>query len=95
MNAKFHSSQKKTDPFTAMNASKITNHKVAAALDLADVLVLVDEMAALDLADAQEKCLLQPAGIVETNAKSHSNQKKTDLSIATSVFKIINKIKKF
>lgn len=42
----------------------------------------------------QEKCLRQPAVIVETNVRFHSSQETIDLFIAENVFKITDKISK-
>jgi len=100
MNAKYHSSQKKTDLFIAQNVSKNINHKnVVAAPDLTEDRVMVEVIEVPGLVEIQEtgdqeKCLLQPVGIVEMNVKYHSSQKKTGLFIAQNVSKIINKISK-
>ena len=99
-NAKYHSSQKKTGLFIAQNVSKIINHKnVVVTPDLVEDRGMVEVIEALDLVEVQEtgdqeKCLLQPVGIVEMNVKYHSSQKKTGLFIAQNVSKIINKISK-
>ncbi len=93
MNVKYHSSQKTTDLFIAENASKIINlPKVEVALDLAGDQVLVEMTEVPGLAEMidQEKCLTQNVATVETIVKYHSNQKKTDLSIAENASKNTN-----
>jgi len=75
-------------------------HKnVVAAPDLTEDRVMVEVIEVPGLVEIQEtgdqeKCLLQPVGIVEMNVKYHSSQKKTGLFIAQNVSKIINKISK-
>jgi len=98
-NVRYHSSQKVTDLFIATNVSKITNHKnVVVALDLVEDRAMVEMTEVLDLVEVQEtteqeRCLPRPVVTVEKNAKYHSNQKAADLSIATNVSKITNKIR--
>jgi len=106
MNVKYHSSQKRTDLFIAMNVSKITNHNnVVAALDLAEDRVMVEDLGMVEMTEIpglvevqeetdQEKCLPQPVVTVGMNVKYHSSQKRTDLFIAMNVSKITNKISK-
>jgi len=100
MNVKYHSSQKTTDLFIAMNVSKITNHNnVVAALDLGEDLGMIEMTEVPGLvedqeATDQEKCLPQPVVTVEMNVKYHSSQKRIDLFIAMNVSKITNKISK-
>jgi len=100
MNVKYHSNQKRTDQFIAMNVSKITNHNnVVVALDLAEDRVMaemteVPGLVEVQEATDQEKCLPQPVVTVEMNVKYHSNQKRTDQFIAMNVSKITNKISK-
>jgi hypothetical protein len=102
---KYHSNQNMIDLYIAENVSKITNlKKVVVVLDstedqvmveMIEDQVMVEVIEALDLVEVQEtkdqtKCLLQPVGTVEMNAKYHSNQNMTDLFIAKNVSKIIN-----
>ena len=100
MNVKYHSSQKRTDLFIAKSVSKNINHKnVVVALDLTEDRVMVEMIEVPGLAEVQEtvdqeKCLPQPVVTVEMNVKYHSSQKRTDLFIAKSVSKNINKISK-
>jgi len=92
-NARYHSSQKRTDLSIAESASKITNpQKEAVVLDLAADPVMVEVIEALGSVAGQEmtdheKCLQQHVATAETNARYHSSQKRTDLSIAMNASK--------
>jgi len=71
---------------------------LAAAMveDLAVAMVKMTEVP--DLVEEtidQEKCLMQNVLTVETIAKYHSNQERTDLFIATNVSKSTDKLRKF
>ena len=103
-NARYHSSQKITDPFIAENVFKITNHKnvealglteVAVVLGLAEMTVVLGLMVVLGLTEITdpEKCTKQLAVTVETNVRYHLSQKITDPFIAENVFKITDKTK--
>ncbi len=98
-NVRYHSSQKAADLSIATNVSKFTNHKnVVVALDLVEDRAMVEMTEVLDLVEVQEateqeRCLPRPVVTVGKNAKYHSNQKAADLSIATNVSKITNKIR--
>ena len=98
MNAKYHSDQKMTDLFIATNVSQIISHKIVADLDLVEDQVMVEmtEVLGLEVQEMTdpERCLLQHVVTVVMNAKYHSDQKMTDLFIATNVSQIISKIKK-
>ncbi len=91
--ARSHSNQKKTDLSIVMIVSKIIDlHQKAVA-----GLVTVQEVSieAQDLVEEMTdhaKCLMQNVATVEKIARSHSNQKKTDLSIVMIVSKITGKI---
>ena len=87
---KYHSNQNKTDPYTAENASKITNQNHEIEIDLVEDKGedLVEEM------KDHEKCMTQNAEIVEMIVKYHSNQRKTDLYIAENVSKITDNTNK-
>ena len=91
MSVKYHLNQKKTDQFTVENVFKIINHKDIATLDTEEDPIMVEMIEARETAD-QERCLLQPAEIVEMSVKYHLNQKKTDQFTVENVFKIIDKI---
>jgi len=103
-NARYHLSQKITDPFIAENVFKITNHKnvealglteVAVVLGLAEMTVVLGLMVVLGLTEITdpEKCTKQLAVTVETNVRYHLSQKITDPFIAENVFKITDKTK--
>jgi len=109
MIVKYHSNQKKTDQYIAMNVSKsINQHQEVVVADLAiDLEVMAETEAAdlavmaetevLDLAEEttdHERCLMQNVEIVEMIVKYHSNQKKTDQYIAMTASKITDKISK-
>ena len=87
-NAKFHSSQDRTNQFTVVNAFKSINHKTEEE-DLAEE-ALAEEV---DLTEDHEKCTRQLVGIVVRNVKFHSSQKETSQSTAVNVFKVIKEIK--
>jgi len=97
MTAKYHSSQKKTDPFIVTNVSKsINQHNVVAAMVEDQVAAMVEDQVAamVDVMTDQEKCLMQNVATVEMIAKYHSNQKKTDPFIVTNVSEIIDETSK-
>ena len=101
-NAKFHSSQDRTNQYTVVIVSRNTNHKTE-EVDLAEeaqVAEVAEDLAAeealaveVDLTEDHEKCTRQLVEIVVRNVKFHSNQKETNQSTAVSVFKVIKEIK--
>ena len=101
-NAKFHSSQDRTNQYTVVIVSRNINHKTE-EVDLAEeaqVAEVVEDLAAegalaeeVDLTEDHEKCTRQLVEIVVRNVKFHSNQKETNQSTAVSVFKVIKEIK--
>ena len=94
MIAKSHSSQKKTDLSIVQNASKNINQHQEVVVDLAEDRAMVGMTEVLDLVEEttdHEKCLTQNVVTVEMIAKSHSSQKKTDLSIVENVSKNTDK----
>jgi hypothetical protein len=109
INAKYHSSQKKTDLFIVENVSKNINQNEVVGIDLeadleADLEVMAETEAPV-MAETEapvlveemtvhEKCLMQNAEIVEMIAKYHSSQKKTDLFIAMNASKNTETISK-
>ena len=109
INAKYHSSQKKTDLFIVENVSKNINQNEVVGIDLeadleADLEVMAETEAPV-MAETEapvlveemtghEKCLMQNAEIVEMIVKYHSNQKKTDLFIAMNASKNTETINK-
>jgi len=105
-NAKFHSSQDKTNQSIATSVFQTINHKTEVALvaedlaaegaqvaeDLAAEGALAEEVA---LTEDHEKCTKQLVEIVRKNVKFHSNQEETSQSIAASVFKVIKETRKY
>jgi uncharacterized protein YpbB len=101
INAKYHSSQKKTDLFIVENVSKNINQNEVVGIDLeadleADLEVMAETEAPVLVEEmtGHEKCLMQNAEIVEMIAKYHSSQKKTDLFIAMNASKNTETISK-
>jgi len=99
-NAKFHSSQDKTNQSTVTNVFQSINQhleEVQVAVDLAEeVEALAEDLveeAALEeeaaLTEDHEKCTRLHVEIVAKIVRFHSNQDKTSQSIAASVFKVI------
>ena len=101
-NAKFHSSQDRTNQSIVANAFRSINHR-AEEEDLAEeaqVAEVVEDLAAeealaeeVDLTEDHEKCTRQLVEIVVRNVKFHSSQKETSQSIVANVFKVIKEIK--
>ena len=96
-NAKFHSSQDKTNQSTVTNVFQSINHKteeVQVAADLAEEEALVVEAAEVALTEDHEKCTKLPVEIVVKTVKFHSNQDRTSQSTVTSVFQSIKETRK-
>ena len=101
-NAKFHSSQDRTNQYTVVIVSRNTNHKTE-VVDLAEeaqVAEVAEDLAAevalaeeVDLTEDHEKCTRQLVEIVVRSVKFHLNQKETNQSTVVSVFKVIKEIK--
>jgi len=98
-NAKFHSSQDRTNQYTVVIVSRNTNHKTEVE-DLAEEAQVAEDLAAeealaeeVDLTEDHEKCTRQLVEIVVRNVKFHSSQKETNQSTAVNVFKVIKEIK--
>ena len=101
-NAKFHSSQDKTNQSIVVNAFRSINHRTEEEdlVEEAQVAEVAEDLAAeealaeeVDLIEDHEKCTKQLVEIVVRNVKSHLSQKKTNQSIAANVFKVIKEIK--
>ena len=101
-NAKFHSSQDRTNQCTVVTVSRNINHRteeedlaeeaqvVEVAEDLAAEEALAEEV---DLTEDHEKCTRQLVEIVVRNVKFHSSQKEISQSTVVNVFKVIKEIK--
>ena len=102
-NAKFHSSQDKTNQSTVTNVFQSINQhleEVQVAEDLVEEVALVEDLveeAALAeeaaLTEDHEKCTRLHVEIVAKIVRFHSSQNKTSQSIAVSVFKVIKETK--
>ena len=87
-NAKFHSSQNKTNLSTALNVFRNINHRTEEAQVVEDLEAEVKAEEALT--EDHEKCTRLHVEIVAKIVKYHSSQNKTNQSTAMIVFKIIN-----
>ena len=95
-NAKFHSSQDKTNQSTVTNVFQSINQhleEVQVAEDL-EVEVAAEVATEEALTEDHEKCTKRLVEIVVKIVKFHSSQKVTNQSIVTNVFKVIEEIKK-
>ena len=86
-NAKFHSSQNKTNQSTAQNAFRNINHRTEEAQVVEDLEAEVKAEEALT--EDREKCTKLLVETVATNVKYHSSQNKTNQSTAQNVFRSI------
>ena len=101
-NAKFHSSQDRTNQYTVVTVSRNINHRIEEedlaeedqVVEVAEDLVAEEALAEeVDLTEDHEKCTRQLVEIVVRNVKFHLNQKETSQSTAVNVFKVIKEIK--
>ena len=86
-NAKFHSSQNKTNQSTAQNAFRNINHKTEEVQVVEDLEAEVEAEEALT--EDHEKCTKRLVETVATNVKFHSSQNKTNQSTAQNAFRNI------
>jgi len=86
-NAKFHSSQNKTNQSTAQNVFRNINHKTEEALVVEDLEAEIEAEEALT--EDHEKCTKRLVETVATNVKYHSSQNKTNQSTAQNAFRNI------
>ena len=100
-NAKFHSSQDRTNQYTVVTVSRNINHKTEVE-DLAEEAQVAEDLAAevalaeeVDLTEDHEKCTRQLVETVVRNVKFHLSQKETNQSIAVNVFKAIKETRKY
>jgi len=98
-NAKFHSSQDRTNQSTVTNVFKTINQHLEevqvaedleAEVDLAEEGALAEEVA---LTEDHEKCTKRLVEIVVKIVKFHSSQNRTSQSTAANAFKVIKEIK--
>ena len=101
-NAKFHSSQDRTNQYTVVIVSRNTNRRTEVedlaeeaqvaevAEDLAAEVALAEEV---DFTEDHERCTRQLVEPVVRNVKFHLSQKETSQSIVVNVFKVIKEIK--
>ena len=90
-NAKFHSSQDKTNQSTALNVFRNINHKTEEVQVVEDLEAEVAAEVATEeaLTEDHEKCTKRLVETVATNVKYHSSQNKTNQSTAQNVFRSI------
>ena len=96
-NARFHSSQDRTNQSTAMNVFQTINQHLEEAqvaedleAEVAAEVVLAEEV---DLTEDHEKCTKRLVEIVARIVKFHSSQNRTSQSTAANAFKVIKEIK--
>ncbi|SVC62207.1 uncharacterized protein METZ01_LOCUS315061 [marine metagenome] len=104
-NAKFHSSQDKTNQSTVTNVFQSINQhleEVQVAEDLAEEVALAEDLAEevalaaeADLTEDHEKCTKQHVETVVMNAKFHLSQNKTSLYTVRIVSRNTEEIKKY
>ena len=92
-NAKFHSSQDRTNQSTATNVFQSINHKAEEAQVAEDSAEEVDLAEEVALTEDHEKCTRQLVEIVVRIVKFHSSQNRTNQSTAANAFKVIKEIK--
>ena len=104
-NAKFHSSQDKTNQSTVTNVFQSINQhleEVQVAVDLAEEVALAEDLAEevalaaeAALTEDHEKCTKQHVETVVMNAKFHLSQNRTSLYTARIVSRNTEEIKKY
>jgi len=94
-NAKFHSSQDRTNQSTVTNVFQSINQKAEEAQVAEDLEVEVAAEVATEeaLTEDHEKCTKQLVEIVVKIVKFHSSQNRTNQSTAANAFKVIKEIK--
>ena len=98
-NAKFHSSQDRTNQSTVTNVFQTINQhleeaQVAEDLEAEVAVEVATEVAAEEaLTEDHEKCTKQLVAIVVKTVKFHSSQDRTNQSTAANAFKVIKEIK--
>jgi hypothetical protein len=94
-NAKFHSSQDRTNQSTATNVFQSINQKAEEAQVVEDLEAEVAAEVATEeaLTEDHEKCTKRLVEIVVKIVKFHSSQNRTSQSTAANAFKVIKEIK--
>ena len=94
-NAKFHSSQDRTNQSTATNVFQSINQKAEEAQVVEDLEAeVVAEVATEEaLTEDHEKCTKRLVEIVVKTVKFHLSQNRTSQSTAANAFKVIKEIK--
>ena len=94
-NAKFHSSQDRTNQSTVTIVFQSINHKAEEAQVVEDLEVEVAAEVATEeaLTEDHEKCTKRLVEIVVKIVKFHSSQNRTSQSTAANAFKVIKEIK--
>ena len=94
-NAKFHSSQGRTNQSTVTNVFQSINQHLEEAQVVEDLEVEVAAEVATEeaLTEDHEKCTKRLVGIVVKIVKFHSSQNRTSQSTAVNAFKVIKEIK--
>ena len=90
-NAKFHSSQGRTNQSTVTNVFQSINQHLEEAQVAEDLAAEVATEEALT--EDHEKCTKRLVGIVVKIVKFHSSQNRTSQSTAVNAFKVIKEIK--
>ena len=90
-NAKFHSSQDRTNQSTVTNVFQSINQHLEEAQVAEDLEVEV--AAEVALTEDHEKCTKRLVEIVVKIVKFHSSQNRTSQSTAANAFKVIKEIK--
>ena len=95
-NAKFHSSQDRTNQSTVTIVFQSINQHLEEAQVVEDLEVEVAAEVATEeaLTEDHEKCTKQLVETVVRNVKFHLSQKETNQSIAASAFKVIKETRK-
>jgi len=94
-NAKFHSSQDRTNQSTVTNVFQTINQHLEEAQVVEDLEAEVAAEVATEeaLIEDHEKCTKQLVEIVVKIVKFHSSQNRTSQSTAANAFKVIKEIK--
>ena len=92
-NAKFHSSQDRTNQSTVTNVFQSINQHLEEAQVAEDLEAEVDLAEEVALTEDHEKCTKRLVETVVKIVKFHSSQNRTNQSTAANAFKVIKEIK--